>query len=200
MLATHATRERTVRTRDVNSKCNGKRTKFAFSEGTGGLYMFRTRTAMTFAAVAAMFLGAAVTAPALHAQSATPRHERGGRGDELRGINLTPVQKVQVDSIRQQYKTSNDAMRTQYEALRTAQTSNDTAAMRAAQAKIQANKKTWRAQRVAQQKAIEAVLTPDQKTQLQKNRATRVAHRKRAVTQQGQTAGQAAPASSTPTQ
>jgi len=162
--------------------------------------MFRTTTATMVATVAAMIFGVAVSTTTLHAQStAAPRHQHGMMGDPLQGVTLTPAQKVQIDSIREHYKGTNDAMRTQYQALRTARQSNDSAAMSAARTQIDANRKTWRAQTASEHKAIEAILTPEQRAQLKKNRHARAAHRKRAIPSQPQ--GQApAPSQPAPTQ
>jgi len=142
--------------------------------------MCRSKTAATLAAVVAICFATVAGGSALHAQSTTPtpRHQRGMMGDPLQGITLTPAQKVQIDSIRHQYQSTNDAMRAQYEALRTARASNDTAAINAATAQIQANHKTWRAQTAAERKAMEAILTPDQRAQLKKNWQARAVRRK----------------------
>ena len=133
-----------------------------------------------FAAFAASLGGAA----ALHAQTPTDTthraHEgRGGRGGRggpammdqmlLKNITLTDAQKTQLEKVRESERASmqsDGGRRADFDAMRKARQSGDTAAAR----KLMAEQRTrMEAHLTAHTAAIRSILTPDQQKQLDAN-------------------------------
>ena len=135
-----------------------------------------------FAAFAASLGGAA----ALHAQTPTDTthraHEgRGGRGARggpgmmdqmlLKNITLTDAQKTQLDQIRRAERDkmrADGAQRGDFDAIRKARQSGDTATARKLMAEQHAR---MEARLTTHTAAIRAILTPDQQKQLDTNAA-----------------------------
>src|SRR5262249_30139766 len=138
------------------------------------------------AAVAVSLAGAA----ALHAQS--PRdsaaHKWGGRGGRggpgmaehalLKNITLTEAQKTQLQQVQKSERASmtadSGARRAEFDAMRKARQSGDTAAAK----RLMAEQRTQMDQRfAAHTAAIRAILTPDQQKQFDANVADMKSHR-----------------------
>lgn len=136
--------------------------------------MIRIRMA---AAAVAMLVGAASVAgaqnPAPQGQARkAPRGEHGMMGD----LNLTPAQSQQIKDIHAKYRVQfqqlRERSRPDMEAARAARQSGDTAAARAALARVRTNQGTAvAALRQQEQAEVRAVLTAEQRTKFDARQA-----------------------------
>jgi periplasmic protein CpxP/Spy len=120
---------------------------------------------------------ALMAAPMLHAQATTTpaptasqkaMGQRGGHARMMNGLNLTADQQARIKAIHAKYaaqmKSARDASKPDFEAMKAARAASDTAAMRAARAKLQANMAPMQKVRQQEMAEIRSVLTPDQQT------------------------------------
>jgi Spy/CpxP family protein refolding chaperone len=140
----------------------------------------RRSVLIAFGLAAAMAGTAAAQAPRgdtlrqPRADGARPeRFDRRGGGPDgflLRGITLSETQKTQLDQLRTSERQRMEATRTagkaRVEQVREARQRGDTAAMRAEGQKRREEMQRMREQHVA---AVRAILTPEQRVQLDKN-------------------------------
>ncbi len=100
-------------------------------------------------------------------------HGAGFPGGPL-NLDLTDAQKKQVEAIRAQYRTANEASRNEIrplmEAARDARQKGDTASARATMAKAREKMEASRSVREKEMAEIRAVLTPDQRAKLDAER------------------------------
>ena len=122
---------------------------------------------------------ALMAAPMLHAQSTTTtaraarsHSEMGSRhgrhGMMMKGLNLTADQKAKVKTIHEKYsaqfKAANTNFKPDFEAMKAARTRGDSAAMRAARAKLQADRAPSMQLRTQEMAEVRGILTPAQQT------------------------------------
>ena len=128
---------------------------------------------LQFLAVAAAATLMAV--PALHAQATTPPQasvtghnspQRGMMHRGMRDLNLTADQKAKMKAIRAKYapqmKAAREKAKPDFDAMKAARASHDTAAMRAARAKLQADMAPTQNVMKQQMAEMRAILTPEQ--------------------------------------
>lgn len=127
-------------------------------------------------------------APMAHAQATTapaPRAEHGMRGQRgpghermFKSLDLTDAQKAQVKAIHQKYasqlKSTREAARPDFEAMRAARQKGDTAAIRAAAAKLRADMAPAQKVRAQEMAEVRGILTPAQQQKLDSLAAKRV--------------------------
>ena len=124
---------------------------------------------------------ALMAAPALHAQATTPPqasitgHNDVQRGMRPRGmmghgmmanLNLTADQKAKMKAIHEKYapqmKAAREKAKPDFDAMKAARASHDTAAMRTARAKLQADMAPTQSVMKQQMAEMRAILTPEQ--------------------------------------
>lgn len=127
---------------------------------------------------------ALMAAPMLHAQATTPvapaptgaRGARAAHGhNAMKNLDLSAAQKARMKAIHAKYasqmKSARDASKPDFDALKTARASHDTAAMRAARTKLQANRAPSMKVRQQEMAEMRAVLTPAQQQKFDAQRA-----------------------------
>jgi len=138
---------------------------------------------MQFLTIAA---AAVMAAPMLHAQVTTPRAPaaadsqrhmgpRRGPGNMMKDLNLTADQQARIKAIHAKYaaqmKAAHDASKPDLDAMKAARTSGDTAAMRAARARMRANMAPAMKLREQEMAEVRAVLTAEQQQKFDAQRA-----------------------------
>jgi Spy/CpxP family protein refolding chaperone len=123
---------------------------------------------------------ALMAAPALHAQVTTPPQASiTGHNDVKRGmrqhgmmanLNLTADQKAKMKAIHEKYapqmKAAREKAKPDFDAMKAARASHDTAAMRAARAKLQADMAPTQSVMKQQMAEMRAILTPEQQQKM----------------------------------
>jgi protein CpxP len=101
----------------------------------------------------------------------------GHEGGMFQQLNLTDAQKAQVKAIHEKYaaqfKSAREAAKPDFEAMRAARQKGDSAAMRAAGAKLRADMAPTRKVREQEMAEIRAILTPAQQQQFDALKAQR---------------------------
>jgi Spy/CpxP family protein refolding chaperone len=148
---------------------------------------------LQFLAVAAA--AALMAAPTLHAQATTPPqasitgHNDAQRGMRPRGamgrgmmanLNLTADQKAKMKAIRTKYepqmKAARDKAKPDFDAMKAARASHDTAAMRTARARLQADMAPTQNVMKQQMTEMRAILTPEQQQKMDSARVHMKGH------------------------
>lgn len=136
----------------------------------------------TMAAVLALSTSLAIAAP--HGKGGKRGH--GKRGGELGArfaekLNLSEAQKQQMQDIRREFREANAGffaqMRETRKQMKEARQAGDTARAESLKATAQAQREQMKQLRDAQQQRVEALLTPDQRAQLETMKAEREARR-----------------------
>lgn len=129
-------------------------------------------------------VAALMAAPMLHAQSTTattpatrnhsgmgPRHGHG----MMKDLNLTADQKARVKAIHEKYasqfKTTRANFKPDFDAMKAARARGDSAAMRAARAKLQADRGPSMQIRQQEMAEVRGILTPDQRAKFDADQA-----------------------------
>ena len=126
--------------------------------------------AAALVAAAPMAHAQATAAPAPRAARGTAGMRGPGHGDMYKSLNLTDAQKAQVKAIHQKYapqmKSARDAAKPDFDAMRAARQKGDTAAARAAGAKLRADMAPTHKLREQEMAEVRGILTPAQQQQL----------------------------------
>ena len=125
-----------------------------------------------------------MAAPMLHAQATTtpaparqpavsgPRH---GHGRMMQDLGLTADQQARMKAIHTKYapqmKSARDASKPDFDAMKAARTSHDTAAMRAARAKLQSDMAPTQKVRQQEMAEMRGILTPTQQQKFDADQA-----------------------------
>jgi Spy/CpxP family protein refolding chaperone len=114
------------------------------------------------------------------------RHGRGGRGGDFserfaKKLNLTEAQQQQIRDSQKSFRETNkslfEAARATRQQMHAAKEAGDTAQLEALKGTAQAQRTQLKQLHEAQMQRIEALLTPEQRTQLQAMKAEREARR-----------------------
>ena len=129
------------------------------------------------AAVAVLTLTASLAVAGPGREGRGHHGKRGGEFSEklAEKLNLTDAQKQQVKALRESFRAENEPQRTQMRQLttdlRAAKEANDTARAESLKAQIEAQRATFKQRADAQHQRLLAILTAEQRAQLEAMRA-----------------------------